>query len=456
MKVTNKFAIRPGFPRILLLLGALLIYARMDQAAAWYEYPERYERWQTQRPLTMAAWHQSIPHDHLPERIARYKAAGLNTFFYVAPNQAAHFFRAAHEGGLEWQTGLRASPEIIEQTLAMPGCSALLVDDEPSMRNLSEEEQTALYAQLKDRIDWAHTHYPDMLAYINLSIMKIDLDRYVQTCRPDVFSFDMYPLHRGGFTHSNYLRLVNLGRHTAMKYHLPFWMVLQAWGRDHELEDYAYRIPDQADLRFLVFSLLAHGGTGMHFYHYYGEEALVDDFGVESTTETDPELQHYENSRPSRAWFALRDLAPEVRNLGRALLALRPKGEVAYAGCLPDEGKPLQNHALLRAVDPGSAPDAQALIGFFDDQKGAEYSMVVNLRHGPNLSKVDAAATLRLVFTKSVEKIERLNRFTGQIEELRTEPGENETQVLDLWLEGGTGDLFRWPAGHPWPVLVGD
>ena len=310
----------------LALAVALMACGSIHQAAAWYAYPERYEQWQAQRPVTMAAWHNAIPHDHLPERIARYKAAGFNTFFYVKPGRAAHFFQAAYEGGLEWQSGLRASPEILEQVLAMPGCSALLVDDEPSMRNKTEAEQKAIYAEIKERIEWAHAEHPDMLAYVNLSIMKIDLDRYVETCRPDVFSFDMYPLHRAGFTNSNYLRLVSLGRQTAMKYHLPFWMVLQAWGREHEKEDYAYRIPDEADQRFLVFSFLAHGGTGMHFYHYYGKEALVDDFGVEDTTRTDAALQRYENSVPSRAWFALRDLAPGSPEPGPGAPRPAPEG----------------------------------------------------------------------------------------------------------------------------------
>ena len=125
---------------------------------------------------------------------------------------------------------------------------------------------------------------------------------------------------------------------------------------------------------------------------------------------------------------------------------------MAYTGVIPDSCLPFEGHPLLLALEPGDAPDAQALIGFFDDQQGADYFMVVNLRHGPNLSKFDAAATLRLVSPESVEVIERLNRLTGEIEGLRTEPGENQTRVLNLWLEGGTGDLFRWPADHPWPL----
>ena len=51
-----------------------------------------------------------------------------------------------------------------------------------------------------------------------------------------------------------------------MTYQVPYWMWLQAMGREEEKASYAYRIPDEADMRFLVFTALAHGVTGIQFY----------------------------------------------------------------------------------------------------------------------------------------------------------------------------------------------
>ena len=48
-------------------------------AYGWYPYGERYEKWQEGRPFMMGGLHNTLPADHLAERLALFKAAGLNT-----------------------------------------------------------------------------------------------------------------------------------------------------------------------------------------------------------------------------------------------------------------------------------------------------------------------------------------------------------------------------------------
>lgn len=97
--------------------------------------------------------------------------------------------------------------------------------------------------------------------------------------------------------------------------------------------------------------------------------------------------------------------------------------------------------------------DMGILVSPFDDEAGEEYFMVVNLAHGLNMSKMDGACMVRLTLDKSVETIERLNRLTGLVETLRTKPAEeDDARVLDIQLEGGTGDLFKWSNGNPWAL----
>ena len=78
------------------------------------------------------------------------------------------------------------------------------------------------------------------------------------------------------------------------------------------------------------------------------------------------------------------------------------------------------------------------LVSFFDDRV-VEYFMVVNLVHGDKMSKMDGARTVRLTFDRSVTKIERLNRLTSLVETLRTTKGDDDTRMLDIQLNGGTG-----------------
>ena len=79
----------------LKLLGGALASAVIASSSvyAWYPYSEKYTKWQADRPLTMTAWHNSVPRDRLDDRIARFKAAGLNQFYWLKPLNARHFSR---------------------------------------------------------------------------------------------------------------------------------------------------------------------------------------------------------------------------------------------------------------------------------------------------------------------------------------------------------------------------
>ena len=332
--------------------------------------------------------------------------------------------------------------------------------DEPVLRGKTAEEQQRIYDELKNRIAWVHENHPDVLAFAILSIGKIDLNRYIETSKPDVFCYDYYLLRRDGTTANHYLHWVNVGREAARKHRLPYWMVLQSYGREAEEDEgpaYAKRIPDEADMRFLAFSLLAHGGIGMQFFIYYTDTAWETPVTPRVVAGRElPESQRnvYEDSVMTRTYFALRAMAPEVQTLGRAVLNLRTKDEIGYAGVLPHEKlKRFKGHGALKSIEVVGEPEAMVLVGLFDDAKGQEYFMVVNLVHGANMSKMDGARMIRLTFDSRVEQIERLNRLTGLVEVLRTKPAEEgDARVLDIQLEGGTGDLLKWSNGDTWDL----
>ena len=444
------------------LLAAILVSFPLLSAKAWYPYPETYNRWQKSRPFLLSALHNSVPTDRLAERMERFKAAGLNTFCWSKPWNAMHMYRAAHAAGLEWACWLPARPPSgVKEFMSIPGNSFIQVGDEPN----TEEDLDRIAEVTK----WVREHYPDRPVFGNLSIADVDHDTYVEKVKPDVFSFDHYPLQRNGETHTHYLYNLNWGRRTAIKHGLPYWMYLQTFGRTAERASYAYRVPDEADLRFLVYTFLAHGGAGISFFHYYGHpESMIIDTGVKNPARTEqPHI--YENTIMTRAWYALRDVAPEVQNLAPAILDLRPKGEVIYAGnpllwgrdapgySQHNPDPPLRNHPFaphgaLKSVRVADDDEMGVLVSFFDDAAGQEYFMVVNLQHGLNMSKLDGMRTVRLHFDPQVAQVERLNRLSGKVEKLRTFPGEGGAATLTLRLEGGTGDLLKWANGTPWSL----
>jgi len=648
-------------------------------AQAWYPYPAIYDLWQQDRPFGLSGLHNSVPTDRLLQRMERFKAADLNNFCWGKPENAIHMFQAAHAAGLDWSCWASGGTNALALALQTPGNSWIMAGDEPA----TTEEVLEMAAIA----DWVRQHHPSTPIVVNLSIAKIDHDFLIAEVQPDVFSFDHYPLLRNGTTQTHYLYNVDWGRQTATEHNLPYWMYLQAYGREDPDPGRAYRIPGESDMRFLVYSFLAHGGTGIMLFSYYGhQEAMVIDTGVADPTSA--AIPHrYENTTVSPPWFALRDLASEIQHLGRALTNLRTKDEVMYSGhnllwadgpptysqhnpSPPIQNEPFTPHPPLQSVDlvgvvssngpdpeldpfksglnipfdtnldavtwgsvadvccgtwtvtggmavassngvdiprlihhptlenqpstttaldsndgwvattrfqysgtaylvnvlagpagfggdyelrlfgnefvggnlflidlrdyggltapfplapdvpheytvhfkgladenrvdcyidgqkvvedfdlddhPGkgngwqcnamqlggggpfhgtlsidefiAAPPGPGVehkgvqISFFDDAAGEEYFMIVNLMHGPNLSKKAASRTIQLGFDATVTQVERLNRWTGNVEFLQTVSGVGGQRTLTLPFEGGSGELFKWSNGNPWDL----
>ena len=112
---------------------------------------------------------------------------------------------------------------------------------------------------------------------------------------------------------------------------------------------------------------------------------------------------------------------------------------------------PFEGRGALRSVKIGEADNMGALVAFFEDQAGQEYFMVVNLQHGKNVSKTTAMRTVQLTFGPETGTVQRLSRLTGRVETLKTHPADGGRR-LEIQLPGGTGDLFKWDNGKPWPL----
>ena len=429
-----------------LLAGAVLMLG--DSAQAWYPYGLRYSEWQRHHPFTFAAVHGAVPEDYLSERIARFEAAGLNTFVCWDPCEATDYYSNANSAALQWACGHESGIGGIDGALAGGGGVFVLAGNSP----VNSGDLPAIASV----IDHVHTHYPDLIAFANLSFTGVDPCEYVDTCNPDVVCFSQQPMLFDGSDQTNYLSNVNSGREFCRERALPYWMILQANGCGGIGVCNAFRIPGEADLRYLVYTFLAHGGKGIIFSDYYGdEEDMIIDAGIDYGT-SPPAAEHkYENTYPSRTWSAVADVAAEVDVLGAVLVHLRSTDTIGYVGTIPYGCSAFAGHGALLSVEVVENASDPVMIAWFDDWRDQEYFMVVNLLHGLDDSQMDTQRTVRLTFDSTVEWIERLNRLTGEVEVLHTRAdGGNRTLQLDL--KGGTGDLLRYGSQRPWPATTPD
>ena len=420
-------------------------------ASAWYPHGQKYENWQKDRPLTFGAWHNCTTADgRVEDRIARFKAAGLNDFLWIKANHTK-WYRAAHEAGLSWRTSMRGSHKSLSEIVkATPGCAAIMTaygpyDTEDELEDLAEWAA------------WSRKAFPDLISYAILLDRAFDYDRYIEICTPDILAVEKFPIGADGIADAAYFAWLAKVASVARRNHLPLWVTVQSFEKivaKPRLPSFAASQLDEATMRLQAFLSLAHGAAGMHFFMYYGYElSMVVDLGTADPGSPGSGLPtKYENTVRTRSWYAVRDMAPEVLILGRALLNLRSTGPVTYAGVVPENSKAFEGHGKLLSASVANDAAGPLAVGLFDDREAEQYFMVVNLVHGPRTSKLDAARTVQLTFKDDVETIERLSRHTGLVETLATNAAEDGSRFVEFHLEGGTGDLFKWANGKPWTL----
>ncbi len=180
-----------------------------------------------------------------------------------------------------------------------------------------------------------------------------------------------------------------------------------------------------------VYATLAYGYTGIAYFCYDHAQqfrrGLLNNDGV-----------------PNKLYYYAQRLNPEVANLGRCLRFLRST-DVAYIsgrGNEPPMGT-TRGHDDITFIQDMHAPWRDGLIGRFVDDAGGRYFMLVNLWHGADKSADELTATIRMRFDSDLAMLYRLNRRTGEIEQVALQPTTENGKEIMVELPGGTGDLFK-------------
>ncbi|MAE67824.1 MAG: hypothetical protein CMJ18_26510 [Phycisphaeraceae bacterium] len=311
-----------------------------------------------------------------------------------------------------------------------------------------DEPQRTSMPIAADIAKWIRENFPEALVYTNGLPMgarrpskyygeeppggKYPYDQYVQDLvdiiQPDVVGFDLYPFKEDGGT-GNQFPTVAITRRVALKAGIPYWAIVQAY-RD---EGRGYRMPSESDVRMQVFSLLAHGYTGITYFTYDPAQgpAMVD-----------------RERKAAPIYYHVAQLNHEVENVGQALRFLTStdvrivpcNGNSAPAHTVPwapGAGGESRIEAIS-ITDTAPAPWKDVMVGFFEDDDGRRYVMVTNLWHGKGAAAHERPITVRIRLANDVKHVGRLARETGRPELLVVRDG-----VLELTLPGGTGDLLR-------------
>ncbi len=220
---------------------------------------------------------------------------------------------------------------------------------------------------------------------------------------------------------------------------VSMWVVGKTWSSGKK------GLPSESELRLQKFVNLAYGVEGMFDFLWVA--------GAPPTVRHGGYWHHDGLDNPTNLY---RDVAPvnrEIANMARSIVRLHqvrayhmdsaddpgPDSSPIYKWADSDADlSAWQRRSDRLANITGSANRNHLLVGFYRDDAGEEYMLVVNKDHGKLLSGGELSTRVVMSFHPSVKSIQRLGRVSGEVETIAVD----EHFAFDL--PGGTGDLFRF------------
>ncbi len=235
---------------------------------------------------------------------------------------------------------------------------------------------------------------------------KAYLQRFIDTVKPELISWDHYHFEQSGDGTQYFLNL-ELIRDTALKAKLPFLNIIQA-----NTIVSTWRRTTIDEMRFLIYTTMAYGGRGISYFTYWGP---VEYHGL------------YEDGKQTSHALDAAALNKGMNAIGPELMKLKSVG-VYHSKEIPWGGRPVPADCPVQVESL-----TPCVLGLFGDKTEVEAFMLVN-RDYKNPAQVN------LYFTKGIKSLREFSRETGKWKNL----GKVMTgRPLFITVEPGDGRLFR-------------
>jgi hypothetical protein len=376
-------------------------------------------------------------------------------------------------------------PLITDDISYMSNMVSVQYDDEKDLTN-----STVLAKAVSKLAQWRE-QVPTVISYTNQpggQMTATQIQSYMQQAKPDMLMFDTYPfngVNAGGsptylYQNMQKYRLQGLaGNDGTGSTPIPYAMYTQTFTDPNVL---VIHKASDSEMRLNQFAAWAFGFKFISSFVY--ESPNVQDInstlfsGLGDTTPTDAFSQVAETNRQSRNLGSalVRLLSTDVRMImGKhgtsGATNATPSGvdndldNIAGDSYLASAGVTVHPTSGINNNQPGDV-----IIGFFkplheafdgDDYSNQTYFMVVNGLSDATATSSATQQTIRLTFnfgSSGITSLQRLSRTTGKVETVSLTSNGTGGYYVDITLDGGTGDLFKYKTGAPFVgvVLAGD
>jgi hypothetical protein len=287
--------------RRLLLLSLLLSVAAVHAADKARFVQDRF---------AIGFWVAPQTSENLEQRYAEIAEANFTFVIGLCgganPEPAALQLERLQRHGLKALVGLGAGP--VETLPDGPAVWGYSVTDEPNARQ---------FPALRDTVEALRRARPGKLAYINLfpdyatpeqlgsSNYDAHISDFIRTVGPDVLSMDHYPqFRRDRDGRDAYCRNLEVLRRQSLAAGIPFWNFFNSMPYGPHTD------PTEAQLRWQVFTSLAHGAKGVMYFCYWTPRGDEFPKGGAILTADGRRTRHYEEAKRINA--VLKHLGPTL------------------------------------------------------------------------------------------------------------------------------------------------
>ena len=359
-----------------------------------------------------------------PEDLPLCEKLGLAAIMAPSVSDKPWFGRWREMSGEEID---RAVKGIVEATGDSPSVLGYFIMDEPG---------SPAFPALAQAVAAVKKHAPGKLAYINLfpsyaTVGAPDksqlgtatyteyLERFVNEVKPQIISYDNYMVQYSDDLEDKtkaaiyYADLLEI-RRVAQKYGLPFWNIVSC----NQIRKQT-TVPSPANMAFQAYTTLAAGGRGVSWYKYYQDGyaySPIDGKGEKTLT-----------------WRYLQAVNHQLRTLGPIMNRLTSTG-VFFTSPPPVKDLPLLPGRVVQdiqsTVSPRGFSDVKPpiMVGEFQDEKGHDHVMLVNL-------SLERSANVKISTAKEDETKQVYSPEDGNLTPLDEQSG--------YWLLAGHGVLIK-------------
>ena len=393
------------------------------------------DQYWTQNKFFLSAW---SPPSLTTEAYDYYANANFDMVLWLPPDEVS--VAKAEENEMEYilRAGsligehdyLRAPDNIVPEDLTQDDLTKLdgmieqFKDREKVLGYyLTDEPNAKAFPNLGKAVNYLRGKDPTRLSFINLfpnyasdeqfgtSSYDDHIEQYLDFVKPELLSYDHYHFFNT-YDGSGYFSNLGIIRKWALNYDIPFCNIIQAIGTNGTTVDFlGWRIPNEAEHRWLVYSSLTYGAKAIVWFHW------DHSWGLTSSPERDT------------LYASIQQLNQEMNNLGDILINLESRG-VYHSKTTSGEKLPVDG--IVKSV----SEENDLIIGYFKDKNADDYFMLMNKDYSKNIT---SEVTLNYI----LDSLQYFNVDENKWEDLLFE-NSNTGATISLPLKAGGGKLIKF------------